>query len=74
LKDPKNGLRGYVELMPDCNSANSQIFLDDFSTQESEELIVIISDNGAFHKAKFLKIPENIILIFYFRIHLSLIQ
>ena len=50
--------------MPHCNAANFQIFLDDFATQESEELIVIIADNGAFHKAKSLKIPENIIIIF----------
>jgi transposase len=50
--------------MPNCNGDNFQIFLDDFSLQESEELIVIVLDNGAFHKAKSLKIPENIILIF----------
>ena len=50
--------------MPHCNAANFQIFLEDFSAQESEELIVIVAYNGAFHKAKFLKIPENIIIIF----------
>jgi transposase len=29
-----------------------------------EELKVVVLDNGAFHKAKKLKIPENILLIF----------
>lgn len=50
--------------MPHCNSANFQIFLDGFSAQQSEELIIIVADNGAFHKAKCLVIPENIIIIF----------
>ena len=50
--------------MPNCNGDNFQKFLDDFSLQESKELVVIVLDNGAFHKAKSLKIPENIILIF----------
>ena len=50
--------------MPNCNGDNFQKFLDDFSLQESKESIVIVLDNGAFHKAKSLKIPENIILIF----------
>lgn len=60
---PINGKSFFLQ-MPHCNSANFQIFLDDFSAQESEELIVIVADNGAFHKAKSLKIPENIIIIF----------
>lgn len=50
--------------MPNCNGDNFQKFSDDFSLQESKELIVIVLDNGAFHKAKSLKIPENIIFIF----------
>ena len=50
--------------MPNCNGDNFQKFLDDLSFQESKELIVIVLDNRAFHKAKYLKIPENIILIY----------
>jgi transposase len=60
---PINGKSFFLQ-MPNCNAVNFQIFLDDFSAQESEELIVIVLDNGAFHKAKSLKIPENTILIF----------
>lgn len=50
--------------MPQCNSVTFQIYLDEFSKQRETELKVIVLDNGAFHKAKSLKIPENIILIF----------
>lgn len=50
--------------MPQCNSITFQIYLDEFSKQRKTELKVIVLDNGAFHKAKSLKIPKNIILIF----------
>lgn len=35
-----------------------------FSKHKQPELKVVVLDNGAFHKAKTLIIPENIILIF----------
>ena len=41
-----------------------QLYLNEFSKHNSEELKVLIVDNGAFHKAKKLIIPENIVLIF----------
>ena len=50
--------------MPQCNGATFQIYLYEFSKQRESELKVIVLDNGAFHKAKSLQIPENIILIF----------
>ena len=50
--------------MPFCNAETFQLFLDMFSLQNPEELKIMIEDNGALHKAKRLKIPENIILIF----------
>jgi transposase len=60
---PINGVHFLLEL-PTCNTEGFEIFLTEFSNQTPEELKVIILDNGAFHKAKKLKIPENIILIF----------
>ena len=51
-------------ILPHCNSNNFQFFLDEFAKQDSDELKVIVLDNGAFHKTKSLIIPENIILIF----------
>jgi transposase len=38
--------------------------LNEFSKQNPTELKVMVLDNGAFHKSKSLKIPENIVLIF----------
>ncbi len=54
----------FLLTMPNCNSLNFQLFLEEFSKVRTDELKVIILDNGAFHKAKRLVIPENIILIF----------
>lgn len=50
--------------LPLCNGNTFQIFLDQFSKQDEQELKLIVLDNGAFHKAKKLIIPDNIILIF----------
>jgi transposase len=50
--------------MPFCNGQTFQIFLNEFSLHNPEELKIIVLDNGAFHKAKKLIVPENIILIF----------
>jgi transposase len=50
--------------MPQCNTANFQIFLNEFAKQEPAEFKIIVLDNGAFHKAKSLLIPDNIALIF----------
>ena len=41
-----------------------QKFLDIFTLQKPAELKIMFLDNGAFHKAKGLKIPENIVLMF----------
>lgn len=50
--------------LPHCNSDNFQIFLDELSLQDPEELKIMVLDNGAFHKAKTLVIPQNIALLF----------
>ena len=54
----------FLLILPKCNSDNFQLYLDKFSLVKPQELKVIVLDNGAFHKAKKLEIPENIILIF----------
>ena len=58
-----NGSSFLLEL-PYCDTDCFQLFLNEFSLQNQTELKVVVLDNGAFHKAKRLKIPENIILIF----------
>lgn len=50
--------------LPECNTDTFQAFLDEFSIQEPEEYKIVFLDNGAFHKAKRLKIPPNIGLLF----------
>jgi len=50
--------------MPTCNADIFQIYLNEFSKHNPEEFKIITLDNGAFHKAKSLRIPENIALIF----------
>ena len=41
-----------------------QLFLDEFSQDYPHHLNVMQLDNSAFHKARKLKIPENIVLLF----------
>lgn len=60
---PINGAKFLLE-MPECNANTFQIFLDEFSKQNPDEFKIITLDNGAFHKAKSLIIPENIALVF----------
>ncbi len=47
-----------------CNSDTFQVFLNEFSKLNPEEFKIILLDNGAFHKAKCLIIPDNIVLLF----------
>ena len=41
-----------------------QRFLDEFSPAYADSLNILQVDNGLFHKAKRLRIPDNIILLF----------
>jgi hypothetical protein len=50
--------------MPNCNAEAFQAFLNEFSGHLSQEFKIILLDNGAFHKAQKLTIPENICLLF----------
>ena len=49
---------------PNCNAINFQIFLNEISSENPKTLIIMTLDNGAFHKAKILNIPDNIKLVF----------
>jgi transposase len=50
--------------MPHCNASTLQCFLDYVSQQKPQEFKIMILDNGAFHHAKKLNIPNNIALLF----------
>jgi transposase len=58
-----NGAHFLLE-MPYCNSDAFQIFLDLFAQSDQDEFKILILDNGAFHHAKALVIPNNIALLF----------
>ena len=50
--------------MPHCNTTTFQHFLDHAASQNPSEFKIMILDNGAFHHAKSLHIPNNIALLF----------
>ena len=50
--------------LPFCNAYTFQLFLNELCLQKPKELKVVFLDNGPFHKAKKLIIPDNIVLIF----------
>jgi len=50
--------------MPYCNTDCFEAYLNAFAAHRSEEFKIIILDNGAFHKAERLQVPENIALLF----------
>ena len=50
--------------MPYCNTDTFQIFLNEFSKSYHEEFIILLLDNGAFHKSQKLIVTENIALLF----------
>jgi transposase len=61
--EPATGERLFVE-RPTLDSEGFQDFLDAFSWSFPGSLNVLILDNGAFHKAKALRIPDNVELLF----------
>ncbi|PSQ77525.1 MAG: DDE endonuclease [Bacteroidetes bacterium QH_6_63_17] len=61
--EPQTGERFFLE-RKSLDSDGFQNFLDGFSDRFSESLNVLVLDNGQFHKAKKLTIPENTRLLF----------
>jgi len=61
--EPRTGESFLLE-MPSLNSLCFQVFLDEFARVYSESLNVVVLDNGSFHKAQYLIVPENVILVF----------
>lgn len=60
---PINGDKLLLE-MPYCNTECFEVFLEELSKQNENEFKIVFLDNGAFHKAKRLNIPQNIALCF----------
>ena len=60
---PITGDRHLLE-MPYCNSYTFQVFIDYMAAQKPDEFKILILDNGSFHHAASLKIPDNMAFIF----------
>ena len=61
--EPKTGERFLLE-RESLDSDGFQEFLDGFADRFPESLNVLVLDNGQFHKARKLTIPENVRLVF----------
>jgi transposase len=61
--EPKTGEHFFYEFTH-LNSKCFQVFLELVSQEFADSILIIQLDNGGFHKAKKLKIPANIILMF----------
>ena len=49
---------------PECNADIFRLFLNEVANENPKTLIIMVLDNAPFHKAKKLKIPDNIKLLF----------
>ena len=54
----------FIKNLDKCTAENFQNYLNCFSLIKPSELKVLALDNGAFHKAKKMIIPNNIVLVF----------
>ena len=61
--EPITGQSFFLE-MPYLNGCCFQIFLDEFSKIYASSLNVLVLDNGRFHHAKSLQVPDNIVFLF----------
>jgi transposase len=61
--EPTTGEGFFLEL-PQLNTINFQIFLNEFAHHYQESLNIVLMDNGSCHKAKALVIPEQIVCLF----------
>ena len=61
--EPITGESFFLE-MPWLNSICFQLFIDKFAKTFPETLNILVLDNGRFHQAKSLQLPDNIVLLF----------
>ena len=61
--EPLTGERFFLEFSH-LTSECFQCFMEKFSEAFGDSLNLLVLDNGRFHQAKSLKIPENVVLLF----------
>jgi transposase len=62
--EPLTGASFFLEL-PLLNTQGFQLFLDHFAATDPHSFHLLLLDNGAFHKAKALRLPPNVGLLFF---------
>ena len=62
--EPQTGQSFFLEL-PTLNTEGFQLFLDHFAAAHPTEFHLLLLDNGAFHKAHALRLPQNVALLFF---------
>lgn len=61
--EPLTGHSFFLEL-PSLNAEAFQLFLNHFTAADPTAFHVLLLDNGAFHKARSLRLPDNLGLLF----------
>lgn len=59
--EPKTG-EGFFLVLPYCNTDCMNVFLKELSAAYPNDFILLCADNAAWHKAKGLQIPANIMV------------
>lgn len=62
--EPLTGQSFFLEL-PVLNTQGFQLFLDHFAATDPASFHLLLLDNGAFHKARSLRLPPNVGLLFF---------
>jgi transposase len=62
--EPLTGQSFFLEL-PALNTQGFQLFLDHFAATAPTSFHLLLLDNGAFHKARALRLPSNLGLLFF---------
>lgn len=63
LGEPATG-EHYIWEFSHLLAACFNIFLNQFATTYAQDIHVLQLDNGVFHLSQYLRVPENIILLF----------
>ena len=61
--EPQTG-QSFFLVMPYCNTDCMKVFLRELSFAYSEDYILLVTDRASWHRAKHLKVPDNIELFF----------
>ncbi len=61
--DPLTG-DSFFLVLPQCNTACTNVFLQELSKEFQDDVILLCCDGAAWHKSKALMVPDNIVLFF----------